>query len=90
MRRKKAQGIASFLGESRGAKKSSGPKKPTKTPQGKSSKRGEGEDIEDIYSDELAKDIDKELGLDDLELPEQMASKDLDELLAAWTNPVRD
>lgn len=32
-------------------------------------------------------DIDKELGLDDLETAGQIASKDIDELLAAWTNP---
>lgn len=31
--------------------------------------------------------IDKELGLDDLETAGQIASKDIDELLAAWTNP---
>lgn len=34
-------------------------------------------------------DIDKELGLDDLETSERLASKDVDELLAAWTNPAR-
>lgn len=36
--------------------------------------------------EEYLLDIDKELGLDDLETSEQMASKDIDELLAAWTN----
>lgn len=36
--------------------------------------------------DEEAEDIDKELGLDDLEGAEQMAAKDIDELLETWTN----
>lgn len=36
---------------------------------------------------EDSEDIDKELGLDELETAVQIASKDIDELLAAWTNP---
>ena len=56
----------------------------------KSTKGGGGVDLEDIYNGKLSEDIDKELGLDDLKIPEQMASKDIDELLAAWTNPSSD
>jgi len=56
----------------------------------KSAKVSNRVDVEDISSGEMSEDIDKELGLDDLEIPEQMASKDIDELLAAWTNPSSD
>ena len=76
--------------------RSSGPKKPVHTepladPQaGKDTKHGEGRYPEYSHYDVLAANIDQELGLDDLEVPEQLVSKDLDELLAAWTNPVQD
>lgn len=86
-----------FFGETlRRIQKSIGPKNSVHTdplvdPQaGKPTKHGEGKHTEEIYNDELAGDIDKELGLDDLGVPQEMASKDLDDLLAAWTNPVQD
>jgi hypothetical protein len=49
-------------------------------------------DIEVVYARgvDVSDDLDKELGLDDLQTPEQLASKDIDELLAAWTNPSND
>lgn len=92
---KKKKTLAFFGGSSR-PKKSSGSRKFVYTDPlsdshtRKSTRHGEGGDVEDIYNDELGEDIDKELGLDDLKvLRETMAPKDIDELLAAWTNPAR-
>lgn len=48
-----------------------------KTAEEESENTDEGDDVEDI---------DKELGLDDLEGAEQVAAKDVDELLETWTN----
>lgn len=88
---KKKKNTLSFFGEKSNPKKSSSSKKFVHPQVGKkSTKDGEGVEVEDIYSGGLAEDIDKELGLDDLKVPEQMVEKDVDELLAAWTNPVRD
>lgn len=47
-------------------------------------RRGEG--VEESSKGENVEDIDKELGLDDLEEAEQLATKDIDELLENWTN----
>lgn len=44
------------------------------------------EDSEGSEKGENLEDIDKELGLDDLEEAEQAAAKDIDELLETWTN----
>lgn len=88
---KKKNNTLSFVGESPKPKKSSSSKKFVfLQPEKKSTKDGEGVEVEEVYTDDLAEDIDKELGLDDLKVPEQMVQKDVDELLAAWTNPVRD
>lgn len=48
------------------------------------------EDSEETEKGENVEDIDKELGLDDLEGAEQMAAKDIDELLEVWTNSARN
>lgn len=41
---------------------------------------------ENIDEGEDVRDIDKELGLDDLDGGEKMAAKNVDELLETWTN----
>lgn len=48
------------------------------------------EGFKDIGKDEDLKDIDKELGLDDLEGAEEVAAKNVDELLETWTNVPAD
>lgn len=88
---KKKNNTLSFVGESSKPKKSSSSKKFVYLQPGKkSTKDGEGVEVEEVYAGEMAEDLDKELGLDDLKVPEQMVDKDVDELLAAWTNPIRD
>lgn len=87
---KKKNNTLGFSGEESKPKKGSSSKKFVFLQPGKkSTKDGEGVELEEVYAGEMA-DIDKELGLDDLKVPEQMVEKDVDELLAAWTNPVRD
>ncbi|KAK7699787.1 hypothetical protein SLS64_011399 [Diaporthe eres] len=48
------------------------------------------EDSEETDKGENVEDIDKELGLDDLDGAEMMAAKDIDELIESWTNSARN
>lgn len=48
------------------------------------------EDSEETDKGENVEDIDKELGLNDPDGAEQMAVKDIDEVLELWTNPARN
>ncbi|KAG8169258.1 hypothetical protein KVR01_000003 [Diaporthe batatas] len=95
-RRKKKK--PTFLGGTfRRMRKSLGPKKPVNVeprvdPRAKKSTREDERVVVEEFShtDDLAEEIDKELGLDDLDVSEKIASKEIDELLQAWTNAERD
>lgn len=73
----------------RKAKKTSGffsGTRPSRRGKSKTVKTRHDEGSDKSDKGETLEDIDKELGLDDLEEAEQTAAKDIDELLETWTN----
>lgn len=81
---KRAKKTLAFFSGTKPSKKSSRDKH--KHPKPRIVEVRDDADSEVTDKDESLGDIDKELGLDDLEGAEEMAARDIDELLETWTN----